>query len=177
LDEIENAHRAVGGTRPGRRHATQQINQAYAVLLSSQFQGFSRDLHTEGVGHLVAAVTPASFGFGLRSEFLWGRKIDRGNPNPGNLGADFNRLGFDLWPEVIAADARNSQRRQFLEDLNVWRNAIAHQDFTGPLPGGGRPILHLSRVQNWRKACDGLARSFDDVLGAFIQRITGVAPW
>src|SRR5579884_2178893 len=49
LDEVENAHRSVGGTGPGRRYATQQINQAYAVLLSSQFQAFCRDLHTECV--------------------------------------------------------------------------------------------------------------------------------
>ena len=40
LDEIESAHRMVGGSGPGRRYATQQINQAYAMLLSSQFQGF-----------------------------------------------------------------------------------------------------------------------------------------
>jgi len=26
LDEIEQAHRSVGGTGPGRRYATQQIN-------------------------------------------------------------------------------------------------------------------------------------------------------
>ena len=49
LDEIERAHSSVGGTGPGRRYATQQINHAYAVLLSSQFQGFCRDLHTESV--------------------------------------------------------------------------------------------------------------------------------
>lgn len=47
LDELEAALRAVGGIGRGRRHATQQLNQAYAVLLSSQFQGFCRDLHTE----------------------------------------------------------------------------------------------------------------------------------
>ena len=29
LGEIEQAHRSVGGTGPGRRYATQQINQAY----------------------------------------------------------------------------------------------------------------------------------------------------
>jgi hypothetical protein len=40
LDEIESAHRSVGGSGPGRRYATQQINQAYALLLASQFQGF-----------------------------------------------------------------------------------------------------------------------------------------
>jgi hypothetical protein len=45
LGEIEQAHAAVGGTGRGRRYATQQINQAYAVMLASQFQGYCRDLH------------------------------------------------------------------------------------------------------------------------------------
>src|SRR5437870_3298320 len=56
LDEIEDAHRHVGGSGPGRRYATQQINQAYAVLLASQFQGFCRDLHTECVEHVVGTI-------------------------------------------------------------------------------------------------------------------------
>ena len=33
LDEIEQAHAFIGGTGPGRRYATQQMNHAYAVLL------------------------------------------------------------------------------------------------------------------------------------------------
>lgn len=40
LDEIETAHAMVGGTERGRRFATQQINYAYAALLSWHFQGF-----------------------------------------------------------------------------------------------------------------------------------------
>ena len=47
LDEIEAAHQAIGGARRGRRYATLQVNHAYAMLLSSQFQGFCRDLHSE----------------------------------------------------------------------------------------------------------------------------------
>ena len=58
LDEIEAAHASVGGTGPGRRYATQQINQAYAVLVASQFQGFCRDLHTESVARLMAFIDP-----------------------------------------------------------------------------------------------------------------------
>ena len=53
LDEIENAHLSVGGTARGRRYATQQINHAYATLLSAQFQGFCRDLHSECVEHII----------------------------------------------------------------------------------------------------------------------------
>src|SRR6202521_1860560 len=86
LDEIEGAHRSVGGTGPGRRYATQQINQAYAVLLSSQFQAFCRNLHTECVNYLVAPVPSLDLRDMYRSGLVLNRKLDRGNPNPGNIG-------------------------------------------------------------------------------------------
>src|SRR2546426_8652738 len=59
LDEIVEAHRAVGGTGRGRRYATEQVNHAYAVLLTSQFQGYCRDLHSECVYHTVQQVPAA----------------------------------------------------------------------------------------------------------------------
>ena len=96
LNEIEGAHRGIGGTTRGRRYATQQINQAYAVLLSSQFQGFCRDLHSECVDYFAGAVTPSSFETILLAEFVQHRKLDTGNPNPGNIDSDFNRFGADL---------------------------------------------------------------------------------
>ncbi len=83
LNEIVAAHRAVGGTGPGRRVATQQLNQAFAVLLSSQFQGFCRDLHSECAHLLAKGVTPTSLISILEAEFIQGRKLDKGNPNPG----------------------------------------------------------------------------------------------
>lgn len=100
LDEIENAHRSVGGTGPGRRYATQQINQAYAVLLSSQFQGFCRDLHTECITVLVNSVTSVAVQLILGRELTLDRKLDRGNANPGNIGADFGRLGISFWTAI-----------------------------------------------------------------------------
>jgi hypothetical protein len=39
FDEIESAHRAVGGTKPGRRFVPQQVNHAYVTLLAARFQG------------------------------------------------------------------------------------------------------------------------------------------
>src|SRR5579885_1846355 len=60
LDEIERAHRSVGGTVSGRRHATQQINHADTVRLSTQFQGYCRELHDESATHPVQSTTPAS---------------------------------------------------------------------------------------------------------------------
>src|SRR3954447_9356465 len=82
LDEIEGAHRHVGGTGPGRRYATQQINQAYVVLLASQFQGFCRDLHEECIDHLARAMPSAELKRIVREEFRLHRRLDAGNPNP-----------------------------------------------------------------------------------------------
>ena len=177
MDEIENAHCSVGGSGPGRRYATQQINQAYAVLLSSQFQAFCRGLHTECVNHLVAPMPSLDLRAMCRSSLVMSRKLDRGNPNPGNIGSDFNRLGLSCWPLVDAHRSQNPQRRTLLEELNDWRNAIAHQDFSPAMLRGGRPILQLSQVQGWRKACDGLARSFDEIMRSHIVSKTGTIPW
>jgi len=58
LDEIARAHAALRGTARGRRDRTQQVNQAYAMLLASQFQGFCRDLHTECVEHILGVLAP-----------------------------------------------------------------------------------------------------------------------
>jgi hypothetical protein len=177
LDEIEHAHRTVGGTGPGRRYLTQQINQAYAVPLSSQFQGFCRDLHAECADHLVASVASPVLLATYCRNLLFGRELDRGNPNPGNIGSDFNRLGLSFWPAVDADHPRNPQRRTALESLNRWRNAIAHNTFAPDMYRGSRPSLHLSEVQDWRRACDGLARSFDTILRAHLLAATGAAPW
>lgn len=89
LDSIAAAHLAVGGSGPGRRYATQEINHAYAVMLASQFQRFCRDLHTEAVSHIVASASPAPLSTILGPSLLENRHLDKGNPNPGNLGSDF----------------------------------------------------------------------------------------
>ena len=176
LDQIESAHGLVGGTARGRRYATQQINHAYAVLLSSQFQGFCRDLHSECAGCLARTAKPDALGAILRFEFIQNRKLDKGNPNPGNIGSDFNRLGIAFWSRVGAHDARNNDRRDRLEQLNGWRNAIAHQYFD-PAKLGGTTTLRLETVRSWRRATDGLAASFEAVMQAYLTDLTGSPPW
>jgi hypothetical protein len=130
LDEIAGAHAAVGGTARGRRHATQQINHAYAVLLASQFQGFCRDLHSECVAYLMKLIAPpASLGPLLVAELTRGRQLDRGNAQPSSLGADFNR--FDVfWKQMEIHNSNCIRWKADLDLLNEWRNAIVHQDFT-----------------------------------------------
>jgi hypothetical protein len=175
LGEIEQAHRSVGVAGPGRRYATQQINHAYAVLLSAQFQGFCRDLHDESADRLVQSTTPANLWDTFKAALVWNRRLDTGNPNPGNIGSDFNRFDLIFWDDVRTVDARNHGRFHRLEELNRWRNAIAHQDFDPRVLGPG--LLRLEKVQGWRSACEGLAISFDRVLRVRLHRATGISPW
>jgi len=142
--------------------------------LSSQFQGFCRDLHSECIDHLLAA-TPLGLQAVLRTQFLWGRTLDRGNPNPGNIGSDFGRFGLAFWTAVHNHHHLNQRRRQYLEELNEWRNAIAHQDFD-PASLGGK-VLHLPLVRQWRSSLNALAASFDDVMRSHLQTLLGAAPW
>jgi hypothetical protein len=173
LDEVENAYQSIGGSGGGRRRATLQINYSYAVLLSANFQGFSRDLHTEVAESLANWLTTSSFRAVLERSFTINRELDTGNPNPGNVGSDFNRFGVDFWIEVIKLSPNNPRRREKLEELNAWRNAIAHHDFTRFTD----PFLRLAQVRAWRRACDRLASSFDRVLSSCLNRSTGTAPW
>jgi hypothetical protein len=172
LDEIEAAHESVGGSERGRRYATQQINYAYAAILSAQFQAFCRDLHSESIDYMVTVV-PADLQDVLKVEFLMNRTLDRGNPHPGGIGSDFNRLGVDFWPEVYAIHGSNNRRRELLQELIEWRNAIAHQDFN---PVGGNPTLHLGRVRSWRSAVNALTVFFDRVMRGYLGGLMGTAP-
>jgi hypothetical protein len=177
LDQIAAAHAAVGGAGPGRRYATQQINQAYAMILSSQFQGFCRDLHSEAVDHVCG---PAGGGDArmdlLRLRMTSGRKLDLGNPNPGNLGSDFAWFDFKLWDAMTAHDRDNGDRQNALETLNKWRNAIAHQNFKVK-ELGNRLTVRLRDVRLWRRACEQLAGDLDAVVGARVATIVGANPW
>ena len=100
----------------------------------------------------------------------------KGNPNPGNLGADFGRFGLNFWKAVQADDPGNDRRQRLLDDLNEWRNAIAHQDFD-PARLGGTTTLHLRMVRRWRGTLNRLATSFDNVIRDQIHRLTGTHPW
>jgi hypothetical protein len=176
LDQLVEAHRALEGGGRGRRYATKQINHAYAVLLCSQFQGFARDLHSEAVDHLAGQVRPAVLGTLVRKSLTEGRKLDRGNANPGNLGNDFQRLGIRLWPLVQQRSRWSAGRQQKLELANTWRNAIAHQDFTDTRVSSDG-TLHLATVRNWRNALEHLALDIDEVVEAELLNLTGTSPW
>jgi len=105
LDQIANAHASVEGSGPGRRYATQQVNHAYAMLLASQFQGFCRDLHSEAADVMGRSVRPNALRPLFVQRLTADRQLDRGNAQPGSIGADFGRFfASKFWDEVDHVD-------------------------------------------------------------------------
>jgi len=150
LDELEVAHQMMGGRLGGRGALTQSINDAYLVLLAGTFQQFCRDLHSEASAALVSAV-PSSLGKVLGFSLTSNRRLDRGNAQPASIQQDFELLGVvDLWAALTRLDARNINCKHRLEQLNVWRNAIAHQDFNLSAENLQR-VLGTSRTLVWAR--------------------------
>jgi hypothetical protein len=181
LDEFVNAHRAVGGEGRGRRYFTRQLNHAYLVAVAAQFQRFCRDLHTEAAQRVAGAVAQVDISKALARLLVENRKLDSGNAHDGTLGPDFDRLGLSFLDDVNAADPQNADRRKKLEQLNVWRNAVVHQNFVlkpkhEELVRGTNPD-HLLHVRAWRRNCDELTAEFDRVVRAYVSRVVGGAPW
>jgi hypothetical protein len=190
LDELDAAHEAVGGRGPGRRSATLQLNHAYAVVLASQFQGFCRDLHSECADVATVALATATVAAVVDGSALSGialkaltrnRQLDRGNASAGSIGADFKAFDLDIWDAAKRLDARTPLRARRLDQLNVWRNAIAHQDFDFSQYQReivGEPArLGLDEVRAFRSACNGLAATFDKALAGRLKAIVGDRPW
>jgi hypothetical protein len=144
-------------------------------LLSSEFQGYCRDLHSECADHIIATA-PIHVQDIIQTQFLWGRTLDRGNPQAGTIGSDFNRFGLLFWVEVYSCHSQNKRRRELLDELMAWRNAIAHNDFD-PLIFGSDPVLHLVQVRAWRSALNGLCLAFDTVMCNRLATILGTRPW
>lgn len=163
---------ADGG--PGSR--PRQLDYAYVLLLCAHFQAYCRGLHSDATQVLVESIDP-KVGTVLNANLSFARQLNQRNAQPGTLGADFKRLGIKFWDAVNAADARNAVRQRQLEALNAWRNAIAHHDIESRR---GELVPHevtLAACLSWRSALDGLARTFDQVIGEHLETLVGARPW
>jgi hypothetical protein len=118
FDEIENAHRAVGGTKPGRRLLTQQINYAYVTLLAARFQGFARALHTQTADVIAEGAHSGDYRVMLRESFTQNRALDKHNAQPHSIAEDFDRFGIDVWEEVEAVRAGERRATQQAEGID-----------------------------------------------------------
>jgi hypothetical protein len=148
------------------------------VLLASQFQRYCRDLHGLCADRMVSAAPP-TYRRALGLALTAGRKLDHQSAQPASLGSDFGRLGIELWPAIEALDVRHPGRRRKLEQVSLWRNAIAHQDYrrvaTDPITCGTK--VDLDTVASWRSALNQLVGGIDRVVHRELGTIIGAAPW
>ena len=98
----------------------------------------------------------------IRSRLIDGRKLDFGNAQPGALGSDFGRFGFQLWPALSNRTAKSGVLNATLDRLNRARNAIAHADYGSllELRADGFPIT-LRTFRTWRSHLNLLATNLD----------------
>jgi hypothetical protein len=159
----------------GRQWRTGQINLAMLVRLTSEFQGFARDLHDEASGVLAVAIAdgdPVRESI-LRAAFTRERTLDRGNPHPAGLGKDFLAIGMELWPDLTAAspDAKTWNTR--LDQLVRARNAIAHDDVAKlrKLETDGVRIHQFQTFMSYRMSIRRLVETMDTVVMAHCQSV------
>lgn len=180
LDRVEGAHDAIGGPASGRRWQLQHLNDAYIVLLVAHFQSFCRNLHSEAAAAFAAGLQPPAARIAVLAAMQSNRRLDHGNPNVRNIRGDFAKFGMTFWLAVEARDARNKGRRARLDQLLMWRNAIAHQDF-GFSPDEQLTLAGTNRsltwIKLWRSSCNLLAMDFDAAVRDYIRALVGTAPW
>lgn len=178
LNELVAAHGRAGGTRRGRRYTTEQLNASLVAQIAAHFQLYCRNLHTEAAQALVSEAPPAYRAI-LRLALTNRRGLDRGNAWAETVGADFARFDLDIWAASQARDVRTATRRVRLQQLNTWRNAIAHQDFVFSAEQQALLVgtsLTLLWAQRWRSACHGLALVFDVVVADHVGELVGTRP-
>jgi hypothetical protein len=181
IDQLLQAHHTLGGSGPGRRWRTEQVNWALTLRLAGEFQGFARDLHDLSVDYFVTVAARANPPLAnvLRARMTGNRQLDRGNAHPGSLGADFALLGLTLWGALETANPRSALWNRELTALNDARNAIAHAEEgrLAALRADGYPIT-LGTIRRWRRNLDGLVETMDDVASDYLDQLLGAGrPW
>jgi hypothetical protein len=181
IKRLRAAHEAFGGTGPGRRWVTDELNHALILRLASEFQGFARDLHNESGLFVARSLAPGDQQLqrSLRLPYSLNRKLNQGNADPGTLGNDFSLFGIELWPELQARYPSHAKGwNQKLSALNTARNGIVHDDSAkiARVQGDGWPLT-LRSVDRWKSSLDGLTRGMDSVVGGQLKLKYGTSPW
>jgi hypothetical protein len=151
LNEIEAQCAATLALVPPNPDLADENLRGYVMLLSAHFQGFCRDLYTEGAQFVTSSVPP-SMQILVQRQCATGPELNGANPRYSTLRRDFERMGFDLGTE-LAANPLNAARVTLIDHLNAWRNYAAHHKLLPPVAGG--PFI-LATVRNWKGACEDL---------------------
>ncbi len=171
LDKVDASCAAAHALTPPDPALADELLRGYVTLLSAHLQGFCRDLYTE-CSSFVRSKIRASLQTILGYQFMEGLKLDHGNPNFGNIVADFRR--FDVGVKAEAdKDPTSKMWLPHLDQLNKWRNVVAHHGS----PPSGLPPLALPLVQGWRPSCDRIVEFLDGMMYNHLRRLMRRKPW
>jgi len=157
------------------------LNEALVLRPASEFQGFARDLHDVGCRQFAVWASPSNTAIEnvIHTRLSEARDLDRGNANPGSIGRDFGRFGFEVWPALARRDPSSATHNRSLEQLNAARNGLAHADLAAlaALRAQGVPLV-LNTYRRWRRDLDALAANLDAELASQLGRLFGRPdPW
>lgn len=181
IKRLRAAHQAFGGTGPGRRWVTEELNHALILRLATEFQGFARDLHDETGRFVAQNLAPGDMQRQnlLRMPYVKARKLDQGNADPGTLGNDFGLFSLDLWPTLRMQNPNQAAGwNKKLAAMNTARNGIVHDDREklARIQAEGWPLT-LHTVDRWKSSLDGLARGMDRAVDGHLRLVFGTSPW
>jgi hypothetical protein len=176
LDQLVAARQAARGGR----YPTQALNWSLVLVLASEFQGFSRELHGEAANVLAAAMARGNSNYFtlIRNNLVAKRALDRVNASSDALHEDFDRLGLDIWRDIASNVKSGARWNEQLKRLNRARNAIAHNNMgvLQKLRTEGYPITSAT-VDSWRSSCNGISGQLDALLTQKLTTLTGARPW
>ena len=171
--------RGVRGAGAPERAVRRHVVDGAIVLLAGHFQRYCRGVYGEAVGFLAEEVRPTAAGGVLGVLLMEGRALAKGNARAEALSKDFGRLDLNLWDALERHDPRNVGRRHRLDQLNTWRNAVAHQDVP---PAASAALIRgtdrdVRSLRTWRHSCSALAHDIDIVVNQHMVVLAGRRAW
>ena len=161
------------GRQPPTPLSDDALVRGYVMLVAAQFQGFCRDLYTECVTAVTAAVPPALRQI-VQVQCEARRELAGSNARYECIRADFERFGLDLKAELSFRDPSAQVWVTQLGELYQWRNYVAHDNPLAPAHGGP---LSPGTVMGWQAVCNRLAAALDAVMYDHLQGRLGSPPW
>lgn len=187
VDELIRAHAAIGNVGPGAgagrppKAGTEQINEALVLRVTTEFQGFVRDLLDLGAIKIIrgAGCAPA-FQAQLITMSTRSRMIDRGNPHLDAIKEDLSRLGITgIGNALVAKNNQHAADAAALKQLVELRNALAHND-SDKLAALGHQGVRATKgyATAARASCGRMARALDQVMwDHLLGALPATHPW
>lgn len=178
LDRLIALHPDAAGSTTDPA-VTTEWTHALVLRLTSEFQGFCRDLHNDLAWTIARLMT------GLEGNRLLifkgltkGRVLELRNASVETLKADFNRLGIDLASKLLTHPRAGPRWTQESQQLHLARNGVVHDDPTkfAQLQEEGVE-LNLAAVIRWRNRVDALVEAMDDVADSKLSELFGIFLW